>query len=184
MSGAKTSITFKCPDTSKQILAPVELGAEQHPPAGPGAKQPTLDRAYLATAATGQGKAQTCDAQQVQTPETLAPGSQLTIAPDKKAALKGLAQDRGPENDAKNPTAFTLRLGDRQDVDKHFCYTCNEASLESRSEPPCTIFVTVPKKENPETTNPPSESGSLSSSLFGWSALTVAGCMVGSILHF
>lgn len=189
LSGANQSFTIKCPDGSagsKLLLTPVESTTAS---AGR-APAHKLNDVYRVTPAGGTRTGKKCGADQTALLDNIAPGSTLkAVSTDGEASSRQVAQDsEQAEEDvstAVNATVFTLELGDGQEDDREFCYTCvanTTASAEGR-QATCSIFVTVPKKENSGTTDPSPDSGSVSASLFGWFALSVIGCMLGSILH-
>lgn len=173
LSGANESFKIKCPNGSK--LVPVETAAasQRRPRNG---NAPGLDKVYLLgrpSRATPREK-QTCDTVKQEKLSKLVPGSELTVD-------SGPGQKQAAQDEVLAETVFTLRLGDGQQEDKHFCYICTKTSV-GRTESSCSIFLTVPKKEDSGTTNPPSGSGSLFPSVIGWLSMSVPGCVLGLTL--
>lgn len=186
LSGAKESFKIKCPDGSQPILTPVETTT----PSVSGRQESAynLDDVYAVSQANRTGTGKKCGADKaVVKLSQLAPGS--TLAADGAVSSKQLAQDSEDNDHAGQEqvaaTVFTLNLGDRQVDDRHFCYICaaNTTVPGGGRQSSCTIFVTLPKKENPGTTDPTPDSSSLCPHVFGWLALSGIGCVLGLIPH-
>lgn len=115
--------------------------------------------------------------------DDLVPGSNLTIV---TLSPNLVAQDEdNQESEGASATVFSLSLGEGQRDDKHFCYGCTRNSnlLGLDTESSCSIFVTVPGREDQGQTPPPPESGAFSPSVFSCFALSVTGCVLGLVLH-
>lgn len=190
LSGANQSFQIRCPDgtgNSRQILTPVETAATSSYSQLPAEK---LNEVYRVTFVGRTGTAQCAAGEGPTKLSELAPGSTLTpVSADGEVPPMQEAQEDGQDNqeaeETVTPTVFNLQLGEPQVDDRHFCYKCaaNSTVLGLQTASPCTIFVTVPKKQDPGTTDPLPDSGSLSLSVFGWLVLCVTGCVLGLMPH-
>lgn len=168
LSGADTSFKFKCQTGAK--LVPAEAS-------GNSGKTVEYTKVYQFTPSSTRSDPQCGGAEQ--TLASIVPRSSLVKGPEATAQLAGV-QD-----------VFTLKLGPAQEVDKHLCYICTPASdggvistAENQGKAACTVYVTVPRKDNPEgPTDKPSDSGSFSPSVFGWLTLILSGSAWEFMFH-
>ncbi|PHJ16550.1 sag-related sequence srs11 [Cystoisospora suis] len=194
LNGAESKVfSFRCKEGWK--LYPVE-------PAEPIEKAIADPLKKVFEFTSQSGSAQVCGSQE-QDLSVLVPQSEL-------AKLPPSGQQKRQRTKEANPV-YQLTLGPAPDTEKHLCYTCktppvSRSNLANQGQV-CTIYITVPRKEdkpqrpgpqdsqqqNPQSPSPPqqqdpqpdqpSDSGTLSASVFKVAFMTSATSALGLMVH-
>lgn len=146
LNGAAKDFQFKC-DKGLNLMPVEEKPSAVAPGSRQGIDNAALRKVYLLGSQLRSSKV--CGEQQGQL-DKLVPQSALAVV-NTGNHVRGVEEAQ---------TVFKLTLGEGNSQDTQFCYTCKPAAapdspLESRTSP-CTIFVTVPAKQEPQPPEMPS----------------------------